>query len=32
MHHAPVKMGDAELGREASAGISPSLAWEALPT
>lgn len=32
MHHAPVKMGDAAPGREASAGASPSLALEAHPT
>lgn len=32
MHHAPVKMGDAELGREVSAGASPSLVLEAHPT
>lgn len=32
MHHAPVRMGDAALGREASAGASPSLALEAHPT
>lgn len=32
MHHAPVRMGDAALGREASAGASPSLVLEAHPT
>lgn len=32
MHHAPVMMGDAEPGKEVSAGACPSLAWEAYPT